>query len=93
MRSFPSSRRRVPKGGDSHPTDRGNAGFAGDPQGQKALDERRPMPDQERREPAPREDYPGPRDIADDDETQPGRTPEMEEQERARAERGDNEPG
>jgi hypothetical protein len=45
----------------------------------------------ERAEPAPREDYPGPRD-SDSGETQPGRTPEMAEQERAREERGDNEP-
>jgi hypothetical protein len=51
------------------------------------------MADQdERREPAPREDYPGPRDTDDADETQPGRTPEMAEQERARQEAGDAEP-
>jgi hypothetical protein len=51
------------------------------------------MADQdERREPAPREDYPGPRETADEDETQPGRTPEMAEQEQARQEAGTAEP-
>jgi hypothetical protein len=51
------------------------------------------MADQdERREPAPREDYPGPRETSDADETQPGRTPEMAEQEAAKEETGQNEP-
>jgi hypothetical protein len=50
------------------------------------------MADQdERREPAPREDYPGPRETTDGDETQPGRTPEMAEQERAKEAVGENE--
>jgi hypothetical protein len=48
--------------------------------------------DDERREPAPREEYPGPRSLDDSDETQPGRTPEMAEQEQAKEERGENEP-
>jgi hypothetical protein len=48
--------------------------------------------EEERHEPAPREDYPGPSETADADETQPGRTPEMAEQERAKEEAGENEP-